>query len=105
MSPSDETLNEHSRLLKTIFRFRFEAEEERLDILINNAGVMRCPRSLTKEGIEMQLGVNHVGHFLLTNLLLDLLKVSSHFVPALYQHSIDTPSNFDCRNRHRVGLS
>lgn len=55
----------------------FKQERDRLDILINNAGVMRCPRTLTKEGIEMQLGVNHMGHFLLTNLLLDTLKASS----------------------------
>jgi NAD(P)-dependent dehydrogenase (short-subunit alcohol dehydrogenase family) len=48
-----------------------------LDVLINNAGVMRCKKSLTKEGIETHLGVNHMGHFLLTNLLLDCLKKSA----------------------------
>lgn len=43
-------------------------------MLINNAGIMRCPKMLTKDGIEMQLGVNHMGHFLLTNLLLECVK-------------------------------
>ncbi|XP_032685549.1 retinol dehydrogenase 13-like [Odontomachus brunneus] len=56
---------------------RFRKEYDKLDILVNNAGVMRCPKSYTKEGIEMQLGVNHIGHFLLTNLLLDVLKESA----------------------------
>lgn len=51
--------------------------EERLDLLINNAGVMRCKKSYTKEGIELQLGTNHMGHFLLTLLLLDKLKASA----------------------------
>ncbi|XP_015113507.1 retinol dehydrogenase 12 isoform X1 [Diachasma alloeum] len=55
----------------------FKKEHDKLHILINNAGVMRCPKSLTADGIEMQLGVNHIGHFLLTNLLLDTLKSSA----------------------------
>ncbi|XP_077409869.1 retinol dehydrogenase 12, like isoform X1 [Vanacampus margaritifer] len=51
--------------------------ESKLNILINNAGVMVCPYSKTADGFEMQIGVNHMGHFLLTYLLLDLLKRSS----------------------------
>ncbi|XP_075720542.1 retinol dehydrogenase 13-like isoform X2 [Rhinoderma darwinii] len=51
-------------------------EEEHVDVLINNAAIMRCPLWKTEDGFEMQFGVNHLGHFLLTNLLLDRLKES-----------------------------
>ena len=44
---------------------------DRLDLLINNAGAAWPPRSMTPEGVELQLAVNHIGHFALTGLLLD----------------------------------
>ncbi|XP_026743075.1 retinol dehydrogenase 13-like [Trichoplusia ni] len=64
---------------KSIRKFveRFKSEEPRLDVLINNAGVMEPPASVTRDGFETQLGVNHLGHFLLTNLLLDTLQKSA----------------------------
>ena len=47
-----------------------------VDVLCNNAGVMAIPRRETADGFEMQLGVNHLGHFALTGQLLDLLRAS-----------------------------
>jgi NAD(P)-dependent dehydrogenase (short-subunit alcohol dehydrogenase family) len=51
----------------------FTKNNKQLDILINNAGVMMCPYSKTKDGFEIQMGVNHLGHFALTGLLMPLL--------------------------------
>ena len=51
----------------------FEAKYDRLDILVNNAGIMACPYGKTKDGFEMQIGCNHLGHFLLMRLLTPLL--------------------------------
>lgn len=52
---------------------RFREEQDRLDVLVNNAGVMAVPRRLTEDGFELQLATNHLGHFALTGLLADLL--------------------------------
>ncbi|KAF2498007.1 NAD(P)-binding protein [Lophium mytilinum] len=52
----------------------FLAENDRLDILMNNGGIMAGPRGVTKEGYEMQFGTNHVGHALLTRLLMPVLE-------------------------------
>lgn len=59
------------------FSKKFHEAEPKLHILVNNAGVMLCSKSKTKDGFELHFGINHLGHFLLTNLLLDLLKTAT----------------------------
>ena len=53
----------------------------RIDIVINNAGFMTPKRQLTAEGIEAQFGANHIGHFLLTNLLVPQLLAAAESNP------------------------
>ncbi|KAJ2161021.1 Retinol dehydrogenase 13 [Coemansia sp. RSA 552] len=57
-----------------------KAREEGVDLLVNNAGVMACPLSKTEDGLEMQFGVNHVGHFALTVGLLDKLREAARVI-------------------------
>jgi retinol dehydrogenase 12 len=59
------------------FAETFLAKYDRLDVHINNAAVVPTKRQETTDGYEAQFGVNHLGPFLLTNLLLDILKVSA----------------------------
>ncbi len=56
----------------------FLATGETIDVLINNAGVMVCPFGKTADGIEMQFGTNHIGHFLLTNLLMPAILAGAN---------------------------
>ena len=56
------------------FAEKFKSEYDRLDILVNNAGLMIPPYGTTKDGFELQFGINYLGHFLLTGLLLEPLK-------------------------------
>ena len=66
--------------LQSIHNFaeNFKKKYNRLDLLINNAGVMMPPYCKTADGFELQFGTNHLGHFALTGLLMDLLKKTSN---------------------------
>ncbi|KAK0390511.1 hypothetical protein NLU13_0015 [Sarocladium strictum] len=59
----------------------FQAASTRLDVLVNNAGIMMTPEGLTEEGYEIQFGTNHMGHALLTHLLLPVLEDTTKINP------------------------
>jgi NAD(P)-dependent dehydrogenase (short-subunit alcohol dehydrogenase family) len=65
--------------LKSVQEFvdQFKGKHDKLHVLINNAGIMQPPKMETEDGFELQIGVNHFGHFALTGLLFDLLKATS----------------------------
>lgn len=58
------------------FAETFQKNYKKLDVLLNNAGIMTTPYFLTKDGLEAQNGTNHFGHFLLTGLLIDKIASS-----------------------------
>jgi NAD(P)-dependent dehydrogenase (short-subunit alcohol dehydrogenase family) len=59
------------------FAEKVSKDLERIDVLVNNAGIMAIPRQTTKDGFEAQIGTNHFGHFALTGLLLERLVEST----------------------------
>jgi NAD(P)-dependent dehydrogenase (short-subunit alcohol dehydrogenase family) len=74
-----------------------QAGQDRIDVLINNAGVMYTPRSTTADGFELQFGTNHLGHFALTGLLLDKLL-------ATHGSRVVTVSSIGHRIRSRIDV-
>jgi len=77
---------------------QLRAEHDRIDLLINNAGVMYTPKGKTKDGFELQFGTNHLGHFAFTGLLLDrMLPVAGSRVVTVSSvgHRIMADIHFD----------
>jgi NAD(P)-dependent dehydrogenase (short-subunit alcohol dehydrogenase family) len=89
---------------------QLRSDYDRVDLLINNAGVMWTPKSTTKDGFELQFGTNHLGHFAFTGLLLDrLLPVAGSRVVTVSSigHRLRADIHFDDlqweRSYSRVG--
>jgi len=77
---------------------QLRSDHDRIDLLINNAGVMYTPKATTKDGFEIQFGTNHLGHFAFTGLLLDrLLPVAGSRVVTVSSigHRIRADIHFD----------
>ena len=66
--------------LAGVRRFAESFDRPRIDLLVNNAGVMATPLERTADGFELQFGTNHLGHFLLTNLLLPRMSGPARIV-------------------------
>ena len=88
--------------LKSIRNFadEFLKQHDQLNVLINNAGVMACPHGQTEDGFELQFGTNHLGHFLLSELLVPALKsgAPSRVVSLSSRGHIFSEVNFDDPN-------
>lgn len=94
--------------IKSIYAFaeEFKKKHKKLNVLVNNAGVIVPGRHETKDGFELQFGVNHLGHFLLTNLLLDSLEAGkpsrivvvasgAHKVGKIYMDDVNLTKNYN----------
>lgn len=83
--------------LKSVRKFaeEFRNNFSQLDLLINNAGVMMPPESKTADGFELQFGTNHLGHFALTGLLLDLILKTENSRIVTVSSSAHAAGNLD----------
>ncbi len=91
--------------LSSVRRFadEFRAEYDRLDVLVNNAGIMAVPKGKTVDGFEMQIGTNHLGHYALSGLLIEMLKTTQNarvVTVSSYAHAMGK-INFDDLNSEK----
>ncbi|MFE9534084.1 oxidoreductase [Streptomyces sp. NPDC006691] len=84
--------------LASVRDFAAKLPYERLDLLINNAGVMALPFGRTADGFETQFGVNHLGHFALTGLLLPRLRAAGAARVVSVSSGMHALSNIDIRD-------
>jgi len=80
---------------------QFKSMFQRLDILVNNAGFISLDRQETQEGLERQFGINHIGHFLLTTSLLDVMGNGSRIVNVASGAHKTGKIHFDDINLHK----
>ena len=84
--------------LASVRRFAETWSHERLDVLVNNAGIAMVPFGRTADGFEMHFGVNHLGHFALTGLLLPFLERSAEPLVVTVSSEGQVGIPFDVRN-------
>lgn len=84
--------------LQSVVDFVKNWGDKRVDILINNAGIMQCPYNLSSQGYELQFATNHLGHFLLTNLLLPKIDNDGRIVNLTSMGHIYCSNPIDWRN-------
>jgi NAD(P)-dependent dehydrogenase (short-subunit alcohol dehydrogenase family) len=88
--------------LSSVREFAYGLPYERLDLLVNNAGVMALPYGTTADGFETQFGVNHLGHFALTGLLLPALLATPGARVVTVSSFLHALANVDPRDLNNV---
>lgn len=91
------------------FAAEFAARYDRLDVLINNAGVFSLKRFETEDGLERTMGINYFGHYLLTTLLLPVIKRGKNgriinISSSSYKQATFDPDNLQTRGNYKTGM-